>query len=276
MKGKIDNMLQVLLSPAAGKRLISKAALKHNDIRNALRTKTIVIVAGSTNGYIAEEILKDIGQDNGFSRNSFFRGITLPPTIKTNEQGRLVDESKFIGDVVIQNGIWIKGKTIFDVQDELKNGDIIIKGANSVNVQQNKAGILVGHPKGGTIMAVLQAVVGKRAKLIIPVGLEKRTSEDIDFVSNQLNDSKSTGLRMLSVSGEIITEIEAIRILFGLDARMFAAGGVGGAEGSVWISVEGAEKALVDAKHFFEEISVEQQFNIACKKSSTSKPHCSL
>lgn len=255
-------MFQILLSPAAGKRLISKAILKHSGIRNALRTKTIVIVAGSTNGYIAEEILKDLRQDNEFSRNRFFRGLTLPPSIKTNEQGRLPDELSFIGDVIIQNGTWSKGKSIFDVQDELKQGDIIIKGANCVNVQQNKAGILIGHPKGGTIIAALQAVIGKRAKLIIPVGLEKRTSEDIDYISNRLNDSESTGLRMLSVSGEIITEIDAIKILFGLDARMMAAGGVDGAEGSIWILVEGAEEDLATAKHFLKEISLEEQFKL--------------
>ncbi len=80
--------------------------MKHSDILESLKTKTIVIVAGSTNGYIAQEILRDLGQDEGFSRSRFFHGITLPPNIKTNKLGRLPDESQFIGDVVIENGIW--------------------------------------------------------------------------------------------------------------------------------------------------------------------------
>ena len=255
-------MFQILLTPSAGKRLIAKAILEHSAIKNAINSKTIVIIAGSTNGYIAEEILKSIGQENGFNRERFFRGITLPPSIKTTESGRLPDESDFPGDVVLVKGIWQKGKTIFDFVDNLQAGDIIIKGANCIDINRRRAGILIGHPKGGTIATAIQAIVGKRVKLLLPVGLEKRVTDDLDTIANLLNSPESTGPRMFTVSGEIITEIEAIELLFGLKAKLVAAGGVCGAEGAVWLAIEGDSDKIEKAIPIMEEIAKEPQFQI--------------
>ncbi len=36
----------------------------------------------------------------------------------------------FPGDVVITDGVWQKGKALADVIDRLKEGDVILKGAN--------------------------------------------------------------------------------------------------------------------------------------------------
>ena len=171
-------MIQFILTSAAGKRLIAKATASHPSIKKALKSGTVVIIAGTTNGYVAEELLKILEQSKDFIRNRFFRGVILPPNIKTTQTGRLPDESQFPGDVVIVNGVWQKGKTIFDVVDDLNEGDVIIKGANCIDLIKKKAGILIGHSMGGTIAVALQAVVGRHVRLILPVGLEKRISED--------------------------------------------------------------------------------------------------
>ena len=129
-------MFQVVLTVAAGKRLIARAVAAHPATQAALRTGTIVIIAGTTNGYFAEEVLALTGQSKGFSRRRFFRGITLPPYMPATETGRLPDETGFPGDVVIVKGEWRQGKTIFDVVDDLKEGDVILKGANSLDLSQ--------------------------------------------------------------------------------------------------------------------------------------------
>lgn len=98
-------MKQFVLTPAAGKRLIAKALVTHPAIQAAIKSGTVVIIAGTTNGYVAEEILQSIGQADGFSRRHFFRGIILPPSRPTTESGRLPDESEFPGDVTIVNGV---------------------------------------------------------------------------------------------------------------------------------------------------------------------------
>ncbi len=67
-------MFQVTITPAAGKRLIAKAITQHVDVKKALSSGTVVIIAGTTNGYVAEEILKLTDQSDGSMRRRFFRG----------------------------------------------------------------------------------------------------------------------------------------------------------------------------------------------------------
>jgi hypothetical protein len=255
-------MKQFVLTPAAGKRLIAKAIVAHPSIQSALKSGTIAVIAGTTNGYVAEEILKDIDQAEGFSRKRFSRGIVLPPWRPTTAEGRLPDESGFPGDVIIVNGTWWRGKTIFDVADDLKEGDVILKGANSLDLQRRQAAILIGHPKGGTTSAILQAVVGRRVRLVLPVGLEKRVSGDLMELAARLNTPGTSGYRLLPVPGEVFTEIDAIKYLTGAEAEMIAAGGVCGAEGSVWLAVSGHTEQVEAAKMLLRAVASEPGFDL--------------
>src|SRR5690606_7477395 len=115
--------------------------------------------------------------------------------------GRIKDEYEFPGDVVVVNGVWQKGLTIFDVLDDLREGDIILKGANALDLPNMQAGILIGDPTGGTIGAGLQAVVGRRVRLILPVGLEKRMFMDLNKLALKLNAPGLQGSRLLPVPG---------------------------------------------------------------------------
>jgi len=253
-------MKQFLITPAAGKRLIAQALKDHSAIKEALKSGTVVIIAGTTNGYVAEEILASLDQQGDFSRERFFRGIVLPPLGLTSESGRLKDETGFPGDVVIVKGVWKKGLTIFDVVDDLKRGDVILKGANALDVSSKKAAIYIGHPQGGTIGASIQAVVGRRVRLILPVGLEKRITGDLDDLALKLNSPDAHGPRLLPVVGEVFTEIEAITSLTGANAELVAAGGVAGAEGSIWIVVNGKPPEVEDAQKLIKSISKEPAF----------------
>ena len=232
-------MKQFVITPAAGKRLIGKAIAKHAAVVKALKKNTVVIVAGTTNGYAAEEILSALGQAKEFKRDHFYRGIILPPNRPTTSTGRLSNEGKFPGDVIIKNGVYQKGKTVFDVVNDLREGDVILKGANAVDLIQRRAAILIGDPKAGTIGASLPAVIGRRVKLILPVGLEKRIYENLDELAAKMNAPGANGPRLLPVTGEIFTELDAIAMLTGASASLVAAGGVCGAEGSVWLAVSG-------------------------------------
>ena len=195
-------MKQYIITPAMGKRLIGLGMAEHPQILRVLESGTLVIIAGSTNGYVAEEILKATGQAEGFSRYGFRRGLVTPA-------GKEPPEVHLDGDVVIVNGRWQAGLTVFDVVENLQAGDVVLKGANAFDAY-GQAGVRIASPSGGTIMAALSAVVGKRAHLIMPVGLE------------------------------LFTEIEAIQLLSGADAYMISAGGIYGAEGSLWLGITGS------------------------------------
>jgi hypothetical protein len=255
-------MKQFLLTPSAGKRLIAKTLAKHPAIVKALKNGTLVIVAGTTNGYVAEEILKTHKITNDFSRKHFFRGITLPPTQAVTGEGRLIDESKFPGDIIITKGVLQEGKSIGDVVDSLREGDVIVKGANALDLTRRQAAILVGHPKAGTIGLALPAIVGRRVKLILPVGLEKRVNGDLNSLAEKLNSPGSGGYRLLPVVGEVFTEIEAVQALTGAEVNLIAAGGVCGAEGSIWLSVSGNEEQEEFAEQVLASISSEPAFDL--------------
>jgi hypothetical protein len=253
---------QFLITPAMGKRLIAKTIATHPAIRKAIRNGTVVIVAGTTNGYVAEEILKTYNISGDFSRRHFFRGVTLPPTKTVTKEGRLADESKFPGDVIIVGGVWQKGKTIADVVDSLKEGDVILKGANALDLIHKRAALLIGHPKAGTIGLALPAVVGRRVRLIVPVGLEKRIDSDLDALAAKLNAPGADGYRLLPVPGEVFTEIEALRALTAAQVDLIAAGGVCGAEGSVWIAVLGEPEQEEFAAQIIASVADEAPFTL--------------
>ncbi len=247
---------QFLITPAAGKRLIARAVAEHPLVVRALKSGTVAIIAGTTNGYIAEEVLSSIDQKKGFSRKNFFRGVVLPPGQTAAEKG----EKSFPGDVIIKNGIWQRGATIFDVVDDLKEGDIILKGANAVNVQDRQAAIYIGDPHGGTIGTALQAVVGRRVQLILPVGLEKRVLTHLNELALELNAPDAEGPRLLPVPGEVLTELDALLQLTGLKAELIAGGGVGGAEGSIWLGVRGEDQEMEKTAELLTAVSSEKPF----------------
>jgi hypothetical protein len=248
------------LTPAAGKRLIAKALAVSPAILTVLKSGTLVIVAGTTNGYVAEEILASIGAGKDFSRRRFFRGITLPPKHSTTDAGRLPDESEFPGDVILEKGVWNKGKTIFDVIDVLKEGDIILKGANALDLERRRAAVLIGHPKAGTIGAAVQAVAGRRVRLILPVGLEKRIAGGLDDLTALLNAPGTAGPRLMPAPGEVFTELDALKSMTGAECRLAAAGGVCGAEGSVWLAVRGTAEQAAKAEEIIRTIASEPPF----------------
>jgi hypothetical protein len=255
-------MKQFLLTPQAGKRLIARTLASHPSITKALKNGTVVIVAGTTNGYVAEEILKIHKIADDFSREHFFRGLTLPPSQKMSVEGRLEDESKFPGDVVITRGVWQRGKTIADVIDSLKEGDVILKGANALDLTRKQAAILIGHPKAGTIGLALPAIIGRRVRLIIPVGLEKRIDGDLNALAEKLNAPGACGYRLLPVTGEVFTEIDALTALTAANVELIAAGGVCGAEGGCWIAVSGEKEQEEFAEQIIASVADEPPFRM--------------
>ena len=55
-------MFQYVLTVSAGKRLIARAVSEYEPVKASLANNAIVIIAGTTNSYVAEEILKQTGQ----------------------------------------------------------------------------------------------------------------------------------------------------------------------------------------------------------------------
>lgn len=242
-------MKQVCVSTVMGKRLIGKGMAQHPAIKRVLAKGTLVIIAGTTNGYVAEEILTALKQAEGFARLGFRRGMTIAPGAESLK-------AELAGDVVIRDGVWQKGQTIFDVVEDLGAGDVILKGANAFDARR-QAAVQVAHPQGGTITSALTAVLGRRVQLIVPVGLEKRVLEDVNVLAQRCLALDAQGPRLLPIPGEMFTEIDAIKLLTGAEACLIAAGGVYGAEGASWLGLSGSEAQIQAASELVKSVASE-------------------
>lgn len=238
--------IQISLTPAAGKQLIALALAQNEHLLNAVREHTVVIVAGTTNTYIAKAVLEAIGEE-GFTGKHFFRGIVSGQPVPA-------DLPEMDGDVVIEKGHWIHGKIIQEVAPTLRAGDIILKGANAVDLQTGEAAVMIGHPEGGTLTSIIAAAIGRRVEVMVPVGVEKRVDGPVSRLCSLCNDPEAGGTRLAMAPGKAYTEIDAIRELTGAQSTLIAAGGICGYEGIAWFQCTGTEEQLEQVKHLWQKV----------------------
>lgn len=109
--------------------------------------------------------------------------------------------------------------------------------------------MLCAGADAGTIGYALMSLIARDANLIVPVGLEKMVPsvEDALKVTGIYNYKYSTGSPVVLlplVKAKVVTEIQALAILFSVSATMVGAGGIGGSEGTVALVVEGDEASV--------------------------------
>ena len=242
-----------VLTVSESKRLIAKAVAILPEVLNARSNGILVVSTGSTNAYVAEEIL-----DRSIEKRGFLTGHYKPSGLNPKS----INLPDKIPDLILKNSNEIKDKGKFEIIHEMKSEDVFIKGANALNYKTQTAGIAIGDSKGGTIGGIIGAVTAKNIKLVIPIGLEKLVAHDITKSWRKLNSGGSHPAihGLFPVYGKIITEIEAFAILFGLDAIHVGSGGIFGAEGGICLVVEGEKDVVEKAEKRINEIHGESAF----------------
>jgi len=225
------------LTVAESKRLIARGVVKSACVRHAMENGILAVASGTTNGYIIEELL-----DEPFDKKRCVTGRTLPD----GYDGPKLDASS--PGLVIRNGQKTVAKAT-DVLNDMGPGDVFVKGVNALNYERQQAGILIGHPTGGTVGAMLGTAIARRVCCLQPVGLEKSVPADLDEVARLLNhDRQGKGPALFVFPGMIFTEIEALEVLTDVKAVPVSAGGIGGAEGAVWLALFGDAPQLARAE----------------------------
>jgi len=232
-------------------------------LKDSIDECTVLITRGSTNAYVLEELLKYLEIDAPFNKADFITGEIL-----AEGDSRLWANKHRKPEVVI------KKREILDVKDEtdrlkvvqrMKEGDIVIKGANAID-HTGVAGILVGDQNtGGTIGSLYGIIKSKGLDLVCPVGLGKMVMGEINETSNiaganYCKSSQGMPVGLFPVAANVITEIEALEMLFDCEVFHLASGGLGKAQGAIVLLVEAAEDeelekigAFLDANIFGEE-----------------------
>jgi len=266
----MNKKLSFTLTPSESKRLIGKGVAALQEVKKARR---IIIIGGSTNGYIAEEILQQ-----KIERQYFAAGMIKPRgtcVTKANER---------IPPLVIEQGQQID-MTYADAINDLTSEDVVIKGANALySTYENGQNawypaIMAAHPVGGTAGAFMGPVRARGVKLIMPVGLEKLIPLPItqlaalDLGIKKIDYPLGLHYGIIPVVGaKVITEIEACQELFDLPVFTVGAGGVNGAEGAITLLAEGTEEKIKDALELIKSIKGEPptQLNATeCKGCTT-------
>ena len=242
--------IQALLTVSMGKRLIARGLMAEPEVQHVLSNGRMLIVAGTTDAYVAQEALRATGSSIEFDPRAFRRGTTIA-------HGAKMEAAPMEFDLLIDHGTARLDRTVYDIAPELETGDIIFKGANAVYLPTGEAGVLIGHPQGGTMMPILSAVLGRRVQLIVPAGLEKRVEKPIAELARINNAPGADGTRMCLMPGRVYTELDAIRTLTGAHAELLAAGGVLGAEGAVYLAVTGDDDQLEQVRSLISELRSE-------------------
>jgi hypothetical protein len=225
---------QVTLTPAEGKRLIAKAISCMDSVQKAYQEGTLIIATSTTTAYVAEELMgKEI------NKGMFTAGVV------TKEGASITKADGRYKHYVFDKGALKECTTAELVPYLARMGpdDVMIKGANAID-PFGAAGILLAGSGGGTIGTAWGHLIRNGAQLIIAAGLEKLVPGPLDGVAPMMGTEaidKAMGWKcgMMVVQGQIITEMEAMKLLFGVDVIPVAGGGIDGAEGCKIFLLEG-------------------------------------
>ncbi|MBN1683499.1 hypothetical protein JW865_08110 [Candidatus Bathyarchaeota archaeon] len=240
-----------VLTVAESKRLIAKGLVALPEVQYSLEKGMLVVATGTTNAYVLQEILND-----KFDLRRYKSGLVTPDVPEKKKE----PAEEPLPDVVFKDGKIVKELDRFNAVQHMNKGDVYIKGANALDYVNQMAGVLIGGSTGGTVGAVIGNIIGKQIHLIIPIGLEKLVYEDLNELHRITMEEDFEGPRLWPITGIIFTEIEALEVLFGVQATLYAAGGVAGAEGSVRLIIEGEDEDVNDALSLIKEIKGEPRY----------------
>lgn len=220
------------LVPSESKRLIGKAVAALPEVRRALAHGRIIIALGTSNAYVLEELL-----GRSIPKERFTAGVV------TDKVQCITPASARLGQVFLEQGREVEGVSFEKFMEGMRGDDVVIKGGNAIDPEGN-VGVLMSSRNGGTMARFLVAAVARGSGIIMPVGLEKlipsvpKAVRACGIDRFELSIGQKVGL-MPVVGATVVSEVEALRILTGVEAVHVASGGTGGSEGAVTLSIEG-------------------------------------
>jgi len=257
--------IQVLLTPSESKKLLAKAVLNKAEVRKALEGGIVVVHPSSTTVFIMDELGYGLPPTE-----MWLCGLAAPRGLcasrqtleKSQKRIKKFDPHEYKHSWVLRQGKLELEVPLGAILEKMGSDDIYVKGVNAIDAQRN-VGVLFAAQAAGTIGVVRKAFTKKKFKIIIPVGLEKMIPGSIIEAAKKaprkgFNYATGTPCGLMPLSGDVITELEAIEILTGASATVVGAGGVAGAEGAVVMVIEGNEDQINKALDITKEVKGEK------------------
>lgn len=239
-------MVRALLNftPAMSKGLIAKGVAALPEVREAFENGKVVISTGSTTSLIYKELSGKWPEGPLACGMVTGKGLCVGSGM-TDFLGAH-GHAKFW---YFEKGNPVQSEDLDEVLAGCTAKDVFMKGGNSLD-PSGQAGVLLGMENGGIIGKAIGHVMAKGIHFVIPVGLEKMVfgsvaDDALEMGIHRLDYCSGMPVGLLPLSGQVISEMEAVEQLASVGAFHVSAGGVSGGEGSVALLVKG-EKDQVE------------------------------
>ena len=225
----------VVLNSTTAKRLIAQGVAAYPIVAQAMRGGTVVVTLGTTNGYVASELLGD-----PIDQGAFAAGVI---DNRWNINARLGEAT----DLVLKDGVQIPFNEKA-VLDNLTAGDVVIKGGNALD-PFGTVGVLLAAATGGTVGRYVPTAIARGVDIVIPISVAKSIHTPIadlalDLGSRKLELAMGLPCGMYPLTGHVVSEIDALRLLFEVRATHVCSNGIGMGRGSVSLLIEGEEEGV--------------------------------
>ena len=238
----------VVLPPAAAKRLIARGVAALPQLRRALEQGLVVVTLGTTNAYVAEELLGRPVDKAAHCAGYIGRELAVVPA---ERRGR---------ELVLERGRPVE-LSPEEVLARLKAGDVIIKGGNVLD-PDGVCGVFMASGTGGTVGRYVAAALARGVEIVIPISRIKSIHRRVADLARELGAQRvrATGLPvgLYPLVGTVVTETEAASLLYGVEATHIASGGVGAGEGAVVLLLSGEEEKVDRAFREIEALAREE------------------
>lgn len=249
-------LAQVILTPTESKKLIGRAVADMPMVRRAASEGLVVLHPSSSTWFVVEALTGGIPTTDVWVCGAITpKGACGDMGVHAGDRSlnKVSGPGGFPHSWVIRRGELSAGETLEDLMADMGPDDVYVKGVNAVDSQGN-VGIMIGNPtEGGTIGFVVSARKTRPFNLLFPVGLEKLIPLPVDQVAKEAKRAgceyamgAAVGL-FSCADGTSVTEIDAIRLLTGAEAICIGAGGLSGAEGSVYLVIKGEDAQVKKA-----------------------------
>ena len=243
MKRDDQTKAVVVLHQGAAKRLIARGVAALPQVRRALEAGLVVVTLGTTNAYVAEELLGAPVDKAAHCAGYIGRELSVVPA---ERRGR---------ELVLDRGRPVDLPPE-EVLNRLKAGDVVIKGGNVLD-PQGMVGVFMAAGSGGTVGRYVAPALARGVELVIPISRLKSAHTSVPELSRalgigRLDHAAGLPVGLFPLVGTVVTETEAVELLYGVEARHLASGGVGPGEGAVTLLLSGEEERLSRA---FQELS---------------------
>ena len=243
---------QVTFTPNEAKYLIARGIASLDRVRRAYESGILALHPSSSTYFITKALTGSFFEGTGVWVTGCVlpRGLCISKSYGASDgagKESLKDPKQYSHTMVYIKGVPTAGVTIDELSKMMQPNDIYIKGVNALDVDGN-VGVILGSQSEGSIGIMTRCAREKHYEIIAPVGYEKlipgKVTDAAEMTKGVKDYAMGVKCALVPIQATAFTEVDALRTLTGVEARVYSCGGLQGAEGSVSIALSGEDEQI--------------------------------